>query len=333
VKRARVPLFVTLVSLALAALCCAGIFSGSVAIPAKQAVAILLGMERQTPAAAILLGIRLPRIIMALLVGMMLAAGGTISQAVFRNPLADPYIIGISSGAVAGAALAFILKLPDILYGVFGFAGALSASLLIFNLAGRRGKTDTALLLIVGVALSAFLGAASSFVMYLAGQDSYRVMVWTMGYLGAASWFRIALLAAPLILSLAYFTWQRHELDALLLGDAEAHSLGVAVGKTKRRLLLVVSLTAAFSVAFTGMIGFVGLIVPHGVRLCAGNSHSRLLPLASYSGGVFLLLADTLARTVMAPVEIPIGVITALFGAPFFMFLAIRAGREAYRGA
>jgi iron complex transport system permease protein len=333
VKRAKVPLFVTLVSLALVALCCAGIFSCSVAIPARQAVAILLGMERQTPAAAILLGIRLPRIIMALLVGMMLAAGGTISQAVFRNPLADPYIIGISSGAVAGAALAFILKLPDILYGVFGFAGALSASLLIFNLAGRRGKTDTALLLIVGVALSAFLGAASSFVMYLAGQDSYRVMVWTMGYLGAASWFRIALLAAPLILSLAYFTWQRHELDALLLGDAEAHSLGVAVGKTKRRLLLVVSLTAAFSVAFTGMIGFVGLIVPHAVRLCAGNSHSRLLPLASYSGGVFLLLADTLARTVMAPVEIPIGVITALFGAPFFMFLAIRAGREAYRGA
>jgi iron complex transport system permease protein len=304
-----------------------------VAIPVRQAAAILLGMERHTPAAEILLGIRLPRIVMALLVGMMLAAGGTISQAVFRNPLADPYIIGISSGAVAGAALAFILKLPDMLYGVFAFGGALSASLLIFNLAGRRGKTDTALLLIVGVALSAFLGAASSFAMYMAGQDSYRVMVWTMGYLGAASWFRIALLAAPLLLSLAYFTWQRHELDALLLGDAEAHSLGVAVGTAKRRLLLAVSLTSAFSVAFAGMIGFVGLIVPHGVRLCAGNSHSRLLPLASYSGGVFLLLADTLARTVMAPVEIPIGIITALFGAPFFMFLAIRSGKEGFRGA
>jgi iron complex transport system permease protein len=332
-KRARVPLFIAAVSLALAALFFIGILSGSVAIPFKQAASVLLGMERNSPASEIILGIRLPRIVMSLLVGMMLAAGGTISQAVFRNPLADPYIIGISSGAVAGAALAFILKLPDIMYGVFAFGGALTAAFLIFNLSGKKGKSDTAQLLIVGVALSAFLGAASSFAMYLAGQDSYRVMVWTMGYLGAASWFRVGLLIVPLLLSLSYFFWRRHELDALLLGDAEAHSLGVAVGKTKRRLLLVVSLTAAFSVAFTGMIGFVGLIVPHGVRLCAGSSHSRLLPLASYSGGVFLLLADTLARTVMAPVEIPIGVITALFGAPFFMVLAIRAGREAYRGA
>ena len=307
-----------------------GLLTGSVAIPPGQALRVLAGQEAGSPAAEIILGVRLPRIVMALLVGMMLSAGGVISQAVFRNPLADPYIIGISSGASAGAAVAFILGLSDIWYGPVAFAGSLAAAFLIFTLAGKRGKTDTASLLIVGVALSAFLGAASSFIMYMAGQDSYRVMVWIMGYLGGATWFRAALLSLPLLASLAYFFWRRHETDALLLGDEEAHSLGIDVGKTKRRLLLAVSLTAAFSVAFTGMIGFAGLIVPHGVRLCVGNSHSRLLPLAACAGGVFLLLADTVARTVMAPAEIPIGIITAIFGAPFFMVLAIRAGRGRY---
>jgi iron complex transport system permease protein len=270
---------------------------------------------------------------MAILVGMMLSAGGTISQAVFRNPLADPYIIGISSGAVAGAALAFILKLPDIWYGLFAFLTSMGTAFLIFRLSGRRGKTDTASLLIIGVAISAFLGALSSFGMYMAGQDSYRVMVWTMGYLGAASWSRVGLLAIPLVLAMLYFLYYRHDVDALLLGDEEAHSLGIPVGRLKRQLLLVVSLIAAFSVAFTGMIGFVGLIVPHAVRLCIGNSHGRLLPLAAYTGGVFLLFADTLARTLLSPVEIPIGVITAFFGAPFFLFLAVTQGRGAAHGA
>jgi iron complex transport system permease protein len=306
-----------------------GLFSGSVAIPPGDILAILAGKDRESAAAEIITGIRLPRLVMSLLVGMMLATAGTVSQAVFRNPLADPYIIGISSGAVAGAAMAFIFKLPDIWYGLFAFCGALGTALLVFRLSGRGGKADTAALLIMGVAISAFLGAFTSFLMYMAGQDAYRVMVWTMGYLGAATWFRTGLLAIPLAAGLLYFFYHRHEVDALLLGDEEAHSLGIPVGTLKRRLLLAVSLIAAFSVAFTGMIGFVGLIVPHGVRLCIGNNHGRLLPLAAYTGGVFLLFADTLARTILAPVEIPIGVVTAFFGAPFFLFLAVRAGKGA----
>jgi iron complex transport system permease protein len=262
---------------------------------------------------------------------MMLSGAGTISQAVFRNPLADPYIIGISSGAVAGAALAFILKLPDIWYGVFAFITSMGSAFLIFSLSAKKGGADTASLLIIGVAISAFLGALTSFMMYLAGQDAYRVMIWTMGYLGSASWFRVALLSGPLVLGLLYFFYRRHDVDALLLGDEEAHSLGINVGGFKRQLLIVVSLMAAFSTAFTGMIGFVGLIVPHGVRLCIGNSHGRLLPLAAYAGGVFLLLADTLARSVLAPVEVPIGVVTAFFGAPFFLFLAAGGGQGMLR--
>jgi iron complex transport system permease protein len=308
-----------------------GLFFGSVKIPLKEIGSILTGMDRDSAAAKIVTGIRLPRIMMAVLVGMMLAAAGTISQAVFRNPLADPYIIGISSGAVAGAALAFILKLPDIWYGLFAFVTSMGTAFLIFRLSRKRGKTDTAALLIIGVAVSAFLGSFTSFFMYMAGQDSYRVMVWTMGYLGSASWTRVGLLVIPLFLAMLYFLYYRHDVDALLLGDEEAHSLGIPVGKLKRQLLLVVSLIAAFSVAFTGMIGFVGLIVPHGVRLCIGNRHGRLLPLAAYTGGMFLLFADTLARTLLSPIEIPIGVITAFFGAPFFLFLAFTNGtRRAY---
>ncbi|MDR0630288.1 MAG: iron ABC transporter permease [Treponema sp.] len=309
-----------------------GLFFGSVKISLREIGAILTGMDRDSAAAKIVTGIRLPRIMMAILVGMMLAAAGTISQAVFRNPLADPYIIGISSGAVAGAVLAFILKLPDIWYGVFAFVTSMGTAFLIFRLSGRRGKTDTASLLIIGVAVSAFLGAFTAFFMYLAGQDSYRVMVWTMGYLGSASWTRVGLLVIPLCLAMLYFLYYRNDVDALLLGDEEAHSLGIPVGTLKRQLLLVVSLIAAFSVAFTGMIGFVGLIVPHAVRLCIGNKHGRLLPLAAYTGGMFLLFADTLARTLLSPIEIPIGVITAFFGAPFFLFLALTNGTRSAHG-
>jgi iron complex transport system permease protein len=310
-------------SVALILLLLLGLFSGSVNISPRDTVSVLLGSGRNSPEERIILGVRLPRLCMALLVGMMLSAAGTISQAVFRNPLADPYIIGISSGAAAGAALAFILKLPDIYYGVFAFCCSLGTAFLIFRLAGSRDRADTAGLLIIGVAISAFLGALTSFMMYLAGQDAYRVMIWTMGYLGSASWTRAALLTIPLILSLLYFLYYRHEVDALLLGDEEAHSLGISPGRLKRQLLVVVSLTAACSVAFTGLIGFVGLIVPHAVRLCIGNRHGKLLPLAAYAGGVFLLFADTLARSILSPVEIPIGVITAFFGAPFFLFLAV----------
>jgi iron complex transport system permease protein len=304
-----------------------GVWAGTVRIPPGQILRTLLGNDPESPAAKIILGIRLPRLAMALLAGMMLSGAGTISQAVFRNPLADPYIIGISSGAVAGAALAFILNLPDIWYGVFAFITSMGSAFLIFSLSARKGGADTASLLIIGVAISAFLGALTSFMMYMAGQDAYRVMVWTMGYLGSASWFRVALLSGPLVLGLLYFFYRRHDVDALLLGDEEAHSLGLNVGGFKRQLLIIVSLMAAFSTAFTGMIGFVGLIVPHAVRLCIGNNHSRLLPLAAYTGGVFLLLADTLARSVLAPVEVPIGVVTAFFGAPFFLFLAAGGGR------
>jgi iron complex transport system permease protein len=332
-RNGKTAAFILGVTLLLAVLFFWGICAGSVSITPRRVLSVFLGLEEDRAAREILLDIRLPRIVMAFITGMMLAAGGAVSQAVFGNPLADPYIIGISSGAVAGVSLAFALKFPEYLYGLFAFAGSAGAAFLIFRLSGNRdGRVRTGTILIVGVALSAVLGAASSLIMYLAGQDAYRIMIWTMGWLGAASWSKIAVVMVPGFLALAYFMFHRFELDALLSGDVEAHSLGVAVGKLKRNLLLAVSLSAAFSVALTGMIGFVGLIVPHATRLCAGNSHSRLIPLASCAGGAFLLMADTIARTIIAPVEIPPGIITAVFGAPFFMVLALRSTSGNYDG-
>ena len=308
---------------ALAALSGFAILNGSVPITLAQFAGILDGTERGA-AAEIVLGLRLPRLVMSLLIGIMLAMAGTISQAVFHNPLADPYLIGVSAGAAAGAALAFLLKLPDFYYGIFGFVMALLTSLLVFRISGRRGQSDTASLLITGVAIAAFFAALTSFAMYAAGEDSYRVMVWMMGYLGYATWARIGILIVPLALSAVYFIYRRHDIDALLLGEAEAFSLGLSPGTLKRRLLLIVCGITAFSVAFCGMIGFVGLIIPHAARLCIGNIHGRLLPFAACFGGVFLLFADTIARTALAPVETPVGIVTAFFGAPFFLFLAAR---------
>ncbi len=271
----------------------------------------------------IIFELRLPRMVMALIIGMMLSSSGVVVQAVFRNPLADPYLIGISASAVTGAVLAFLLGLPDFFYGVFAFATSVGTTFVIFRLSVRKGRVSVAMLLIIGIAVSSFMSAFTSFAMYWIGEDSFRISVWLMGYLGGATWKRVLILLGPLLAALAYFHYHRLDLDALTRGDEEAHSLGVNTGVIKKRLLVAASLISAFSVAFSGMIGFVGLIMPHTMRILVGTNHSRLIPLTALAGGAFLLFADILARTILAPVEIPIGVVTAFFGAPFFLYLAV----------
>jgi len=272
----------------------------------------------------IILNVRLPRLIMAFIIGMMLASSGVVVQNVFQNPIADPYIIGISASAVFGAVLAFLLKLPDVYYGIFAFATCIITSIVIFKIAGFRNKVHTSTLLIVGIAISSFLGAFTSFAMYLIGEDSYKIIMWTMGYLGNADWGKIIIMIIPFIAVQIYFLYKKYDIDALMNGEMEAHSLGLDTQKTKIRLLAVASLIVAFSVAFSGMIGFVGLIIPHSVRIIVGSSNRKLIPSATIIGGLFLLICDTFARTILAPVEIPIGVITAFLGAPFFLFLALK---------
>lgn len=276
----------------------------------------------------IILNVRLPRIVMAILIGMLLASSGTVVQTVFQNPLANPYIIGISASATFGAVIAFILGLPDLMYGIFGFLTSVIVALIIFRLSKAKTSTDMTTLLIVGIAISSFLGAFTSFSMYLIGQDSFRIVAWMMGYIGGASWIKVVILIIPLVISISYFYLKRNELDLLLSGDEEAHSMGVDVGKLKKHTLVVSALIVGFSVAFTGMIGFVGLIAPHTVRLLTkSSSNTKLIPLSTLGGGVFLLFCDTIGRTLLNPVEIPIGVVTAFFGAPFFLYLAMKRKR------
>lgn len=273
----------------------------------------------------IIFNLRLPRIMMALLIGMMLASSGAVVQTVFQNPLADPYIIGIAASATFGAVIAFTLNLPDFMYGILAFITCLASTFLIFKIAKKGNSINISTLLIVGIAISSFLGAFTSFAMYLIGEDSFKITMWMMGYLGNASWKRVIFLLIPLILSLVYFYLKKYELDALLSGDEEAHSLGIDINRLKIRILAVSALIVAFSVAFSGMIGFVGLIIPHTIRMIVGPSNSKMLPNTILAGGFFLLLCDTFGRVILAPVEIPIGVITAFFGAPFFLYLALKS--------
>lgn len=299
---------------------------GSVNISAKEIFGSFFeGKLVDESVKSIVVNVRLPRIIMAVLIGMLLASSGVVVQSVFQNPLADPYIIGISASATLGAVIAYIFKFPDVMYGIFGFIVSVVVALLIFRISKSRMRTDVTVLLIVGIAVSSFLGAFTSFSMYLIGQDSFRIVAWMMGYVGNASWMKVGLLLIPLVVSVIYFYLKRYELDLLLSGDEEAHSLGANVDKLKRNLLIVLALIVGFSVAFTGMIGFVGLIAPHTVRLVLkGGSNTKLLPLATLGGGAFLLACDTIGRTILAPTEIPIGVVTSFFGAPFFLYLAMK---------
>ena len=278
----------------------------------------------------IIFNLRLPRIMMSILVGMMLSSSGVVVQTVFQNPLADPYIIGIAASATFGAVIAFVFDMPDYMYGVIAFFTCLASTLLIFKMAKKGNKVNVATLLIVGIAVSSFLGAFTSFAMYMIGEDSFKITMWMMGYLGNATWSRVVFLAVPLVFSVSYFYSKRNQLDALLSGDEEAHSLGIDVNKLKVKTLTVAALVVAFSVAFSGMIGFVGLIVPHTMRMLLGPSNSKLLPSTILAGGFFLLICDTFGRLILAPTEVPIGVITAFFGAPFFLYLALRKKRREF---
>lgn len=296
---------------------------GSMKINLKETLEILF-YGKESMSRIILLDIRLPRIVMSILVGMLLASSGAVTQTVFHNPLADPYIIGISASATFGAVLAYVLNLPETFYGVLGFLCSLIVSIIIFKISNFTSKSNVSNLLIVGIAISALLGAFTSFAVYLIGEDSFKIIMWTMGYLGYASWSKISILVFPLLFSSGYFYIKRYELDVLLCSEEEAFAMGIDTKKLKLKLLVISSLIVGFSVAFTGMIGFVGVIIPHIVRLIVKNSNRRVIPLAMVLGGLFLLISDTIARTLLEPTEIPIGVVTAFLGAPFFLFLAFR---------
>ena len=274
----------------------------------------------------IIFNIRLPRVLLAGLVGFALAAAGTVFQALLKNPMADPYVIGISSGASLGAALGIIFNLQINLFGLntiplFSFGGALLTIIIVYNLAKAGGKIPVTTLLLAGVATGSFLSAIVSLLMVFNNQSMHEIVFWIMGSLAGAGWQDVQMSWFYILLGYGVIHFFAVDLNVMLLGDESAQSLGIDVALVKKILLVSGSLLAGAAVAVSGVIGFVGLIIPHIVRLVVGPDHRILLPASALVGASFLITTDTFARTIIAPTEIPVGIITALFGAPFFLYL------------
>jgi iron complex transport system permease protein len=284
----------------------------------------------------IIFQIRLPRVIGGALIGAALATAGVLFQGLLRNPMADPYIIGTSAGAALGASIAMIIPVNLALFGfglvpLFAFVGALLTVILVYNLARVGGKTPIVSMLLAGFVVSGLLAAAIAFMMSISDRLSlnlHSIYSFLMGHISVSNWTQIAIIA-PLVISgiiLAHF-FALH-LNAFSLGEEEAAYLGIEVERDKIFILAIGSLLTAAAVSISGLVGFVGLVMPHAVRLTLGPDHRLLLPVSALAGAAFLVIADLLARTLLAPVEIPVGVITALIGAPFFLYLLRRSRRE-----
>jgi iron complex transport system permease protein len=279
----------------------------------------------------ILFHIRLPRLCLALLVGVILAMSGAVMQGLFRNPLAAPSLIGVSSGASLGASLVIvfvgawlqsnsILGLSLIALGAF--VGSLFVTLTVYRLSTSMFGTSVSTMLLAGIAVSALAGAINSWLSYFVDNEMLRqISLWQMGNLSNANWPRVFITGFVAAFVLVMFSRESQSLNALLLGESEARHLGIDVQNVKKKLILFTTLGVGSAVAVAGMIGFVGLVIPHMVRLLIGPDHRWLLPLSALAGGILLLIADVLARVVFAPIEIPPGILTAALGAPFFIML------------
>ena len=281
--------------------------------------------------------IRMPRVIVAALAGGALAVAGTQLQAVFRNPLADPNVIGVSQGAALGAVIAFVTGLVTrsaLWLPLFAFFGAFVALFSVYWIASRAGTAPVATLLLAGVALGALISAVSSLLISLSfvnWQVAAEIVFWMMGGLDSRSWTHVWVSLPFVALGLMISAWHVRALDLLQLGEETSASLGVEVEPVKRTLLITAALLTGAAVAVSGVIGFVGLIVPHAVRLILGPSHRALLPASALTGSLFLIFCDLLARTVHPPTEVRLGIVTAAFGAPFFLYLLLRRRREIAR--
>ncbi|SEH10742.1 iron complex transport system permease protein [Natronorubrum sediminis] len=295
----------------------------------------LFGFDVPDSHQIIVTDVRLPRIALAATVGFSLAAAGTVMQGFFRNPLADPSIIGVSSGAAAGAvaAIAFPALIPFGGLHLAAFVGALGTAFFVYAIATEGGRTPVATLLLAGVAIQAFLGAMISYMLVHSGDDLRQAVVWMMGHLSNSTWSDVAFALPVTLVGVAILLTYTREMNVLLLGEEDAHHLGVDVERTKLLLLALASIVTAAGVAVAGVIGFVGLVVPHIMRLLVGPDHRILLPTSALAGASFLVVTDTIARlgTLSFPLGIqietpvvPVGIITAALGAPFFLFLLTR---------
>lgn len=312
---------------------------GPVPVPFGKTMAILvhrMGIETSVPFSAremlVVDQVRLPRVLVAVLVGAALGTSGTIMQGLFRNPLADPGIIGVSSGAAAGAVLCIASGWSMInrwMLPACAFFGAMASIAVVFGVWASGRQRNVSTLLLVGIGVNSLLSALISAVTTLAKneQELRSIVFWLQGGLDARSWEHVTLISAPIIVGiLAALTYGR-DMNTLLLGEEHAKSAGVNVARTRLHLLLLASLMTGTGVAVTGVIGFVGLIVPHVLRLLIGPDHRLLLPASALGGALFLVLADVVSRVAFQPHNLQVGVVTAVLGAPLFLFLALRGSK------
>lgn len=329
-----------LISLAVAlpAVIILSVGTGPVSISSLDIIYVLLDRlgitDSQVPEQTRLIveSIRMPRTLMGIMVGSALAIAGASMQGLFRNPLADPSIIGVSSGAALGAGIGIVLGAPlfagfppllmEYNVSLLAFFGGVLTTWIVYKIGTTNNGTSVATMLLAGVAISALTGAGMGILTYMADDNTLRSLAfWSMGSIGGANWNSVLLcftLLGPVVFLLCRYG---QVLNAMLLGESEARHLGIDVQKTKLKLIVVTAMAVGVSVSVAGIIGFVGLVVPHLIRLMVGPDHRTLLPASAMLGGALLLAADMIARIVVAPAELPIGIVTALMGAPFFMSL------------
>lgn len=319
-----------------------GLAVGAVPISPGQVLAILaeplgasLPWAYESRQALVMKAIRLPRVLLGVGVGGGLAVSGAVMQGLFRNPLADPSLIGVSSGAALAAVVTIVLgstvfggwgaSLGAVMLPLAAFVGGVAATVIVYRLGTTNGETSVATMLLAGIAINALAGAGTGLMMFIADDDQLRDLTfWTLGSLGGATWTELAVVGPCLLGGMVAAPFLARPLNALLLGEGEAYHLGIEIERVKKLVVLLAALVVGAAVAVSGVIGFIGLVVPHLIRLAVGPDHRILIPGSAILGGALLLGADVLARTIVAPAELPIGIVTALVGAPFFLYLLLR---------
>jgi iron complex transport system permease protein len=278
----------------------------------------------------IIIKLRLPRIILAGLVGMGLSVSGAAFQGMFKNPMADPYVLGVSSGAALGATLSLLFGFGASFSGVgattlMAFAGAMLTMAIVYSIAKVGGKVPIVSLILAGISVSYLLSSVISLMMIFNRTQIEKIIFWLMGSISAASWTEVKLLLPFVLIGTILISIFARDLNIMLTGDETAKGLGIEVEKVKKILLVITSLIVGASVSVSGIIGFVGLIVPHTVRLLIGPDNRVLIPFSAILGAIFLIVSDTIARTIIPPTEIPVGAITSVFGAPYFIYLLVKS--------
>jgi iron complex transport system permease protein len=344
-RRRKLGLVAALLTAAAVLVALVSVGTGAVRTPPDMVARVILDWimgDAQALAsreALVILNIRLPRLVLGALVGAGLAVAGALMQGLFRNPLADPGLVGVSAGAGLAAAATIVLgdrlldglivKLPFAALPAGAFLGGLATTTLLYLIATREGRTSVATMLLAGVALGALAGAMTGFLAYLSDDRQLRDLTfWSLGSLGGATWTKVWTIAPVILPLMAAMGFLARGLDTLALGEAEAFHLGVPVQRLKIAIVILTALAVGAGVAAAGLIGFVGIVVPHMLRLLIGPGHRALLPLAALSGAALLVAADTIARIIVAPAELPIGIVTAAIGAPFFLWLLLRGDRS-----